>query len=66
MGHTDCPVINLSIIYERERKDLFAEPYSESWKDKIVQMLLFLDTSLMNIFVNTTQIEPYLFLIKTD
>ena len=29
-------------------------------------MELFFDMSLLKIFVNTTQIEPYLFLIKTD
>ena len=29
-------------------------------------MVLFLDISLLKVFVNTTQIKPYLFLIKTD
>ena len=55
---------NLSIIYQGERKELFREPYWESLKGQ--DRSNGIDISLLKIFVNTTQIEPYLFLRKTD
>ena len=55
---------NLSITYQEERKELFREPYWESLKGQ--DRSNGIDISLLKIFVNTTQIEPYLFLIKTD
>ena len=62
-----CPVIKIYKKHFKEKKKRFSQNLNENpWEHKMVQMVLSLDMSLLNILSSTTQIEPYLLLIKTD
>ena len=55
---------NLSEIYKE--KNSWRNHVENLLEDNIVQMVLYLDISLLKIFVNVTEMQPYLCLIKND
>ena len=62
-----CPVIKIYKKHFKEKEKSFSWNLIENpWEHKMVQMVLYLDMSLLNILSNTTQIKPNMLLIKAD